>query len=311
MLRIRPFIARFAFVIVAASSQSGIAFAAEQSRVFERVLPMDIKEPKYFLSVAVSAGDIFIGYIRDDRLTIYAYGKDASGKYLPAEYFKNKLVIEQKGSHVSVRESADIGSLLSSTYSVYYRIDIPYRTEVESTVSGTGNQTLMGAYGPVTLVSGTGDIDAEYVRFAAIHASTGKGNVSCIRDLEVDAETGNGNITLMEDRNSKALVKSGHGKIEIGGARGTVDGSTDTGSIHIRAVPWDDWQLKSGSGLIRLELPPKQKFEIDASSDSGEIDVERDDMQKPEGDVHNLHEQVNGGGKHIAAHSIKGGISIE
>jgi DUF4097 and DUF4098 domain-containing protein YvlB len=166
-------------------------------------------------------------------------------------------------------------------------------------------------YGPAKLETQFGDIDATFVRFAPVQARTQKGNISCIRAFGVDAETGAGNISLQETGNSKIAVKSGRGKIEITGARGTVDGSTDAGSLHIRAVLRDDWRLNSRSGSIRIELPKESKFEIDANSDSGEIDVERDDMERPESEIQHLHQQVNGGGKHIVAHSVKGSISVE
>ena len=81
--------------------------------------------------------------------------------------------------------------------------------------------------------------------------------------------------------------------------------------LHIKAVPSDDWQLRSNSGNIRIELPPEAKFEIDAHSDSGEVAVDREDVQKPDTDVRQLHQRVNGGGKHITARSVKGSIFIE
>jgi len=305
-------ISRFVCVsaAIAALSPVAVSFASEQAQLFQRTFVTSIDQP-VSLSVTVSGGSVTIGYSRDDEVDIYAFGKDAGGKDLPAEFFQNKLFIEQKENSVWVREIPGVGSLLGALYSIDYRIDVPYRTEVDSTVFGAGNQSLEGVYGPAKLTSGAGDIDAKYVRFAPVEAKTGKGNISCTRCFEVNAETGEGNINLLEDGNSKALVKSGRGRIEIGGVRGTIVAATQAGALHIKAVPSDDWQLKSGSGNIRVELPPQAKFELEASSDSGEINIERDDMQKPVGEVHHLHEQVNGGGTHILARSVKGSISIE
>lgn len=319
----------FSFAIVAASL-GGVADATEQVSLFQRTLPTELKDP-VTLSVSISRGNVEIGYARDDEVAIYASGQDASGKYLPEEFFKKNLVIDQKDNHVSIRDSLAPDSLLldqkdnpvstrdspapdslvSALYTLHYRIDVPYRTEVDSTVSGVGNQTLTGVYGPARLVSGAGDIIAMYVRFAPLDARTGKGNISCTRCFGVNAETAEGNITLIDDGNSKAMVKTGRGRIEVGGANGTFDGSTDAGMLHIKAVPLDDWQLRSNSGTIRVELPPEAKFEIDAHSDSGEVAIEREDMQKPDTDAHQLHQQVNGGGKHITVGSVKGSISIE
>lgn len=309
MRGIRFFIACSA-VAVTALSGTGVAFASEQIPVFQRILPTDIKDPAT-VSVAVSRGNVTIGYSRDDQVAVYASGKDGGGKDLPVEFFRKNLVIEQKGNSVSIRDSSSAETLLSSLYSIDYQIDVPYRTAIDSVVSGTGNQSLTGVYGPAKLVTGAGNIDAQYVRFARLDARTGKGNISCTRAFEVNAETGEGNITLLENGNSKAVIKSGRGKLDVGGARGAVDGATDAGTLHIRAVPSDDWQLKSSSGNIRIELPSKAKFELDASSDSGTIEVGRDNMQNADADMHHLHQQVNGGGKHIVARTIKGSISIE
>lgn len=310
MHRIRRFIVRSA-VAITALSQGNVASSAERMPEFQRILTTSIEAP-VTVSFAVSSGNVTIAYSSDDQVALYAFGKDSNGKYLPEEFFKKKLSIEQKENSISIREITTPGSLVGSLYTTNYRLDVPYRTAIDSTVSGSGNQTLGGIYGPATLVSGAGDIDAQYVRFAPVHASTGKGNISCSRDFGVDAETGDGNITLTEDGPSKAVVKSGRGKIEVGGARGSFDGSTDAGILHIKALLTDDWQLKSSSGSIRIELPAQAKFEVEASTDSGQINIEREDMQRPkEEEAHHLHQQVNGGGKHIVVHSSKGSISFE
>jgi len=306
----RGFFIASSAVAITALSRIGVAFASEPIPVFQRTLPTDIKEYTT-LDVAVSRGNVEISYSREGQIAVHASGKDAGGKDLPVEFFAKTLVIEQKGNSVSIRDALSADSLLSSLYSVDYRIDVPRRTTVDSEVSGTGNQSLLGVSGPATLISGTGDIAAVYVHFAPIYARTGKGNISCTRAFAVNAETGDGNITLMESGNSEAVVKKGRGKIEVGGARGTVYGSTDAGTLHVRAVPWSDWQLKSKSGSIRIELPRKAKFDVEASSGSGQVDVGRYDIQNAGGTVHHLHQQVNGGGKHIVARSISGRISIE
>lgn len=286
--------------------------AGAQIPAFQRTLATSIKEP-VTLNVALFEGNVSIGYSREGQVAIYAFGKDATGKELPEAFFKNKLVIEQKENRISVQDFGYIsaGSVLGVLYDLNYRIDVPYRTEVYSTVSGNGNQRLIGVAGPATLKSGAGDIEAMQVRFAPLQASTGKGNISCTRVLQVDAETGEGNITLMEDGASKALVKRGRGKIEVAGARGSFEGSTDAGTLHIKAVLHGNWQLRSASGNIRVELPPKSGFEVDAGTLSGLISIERDDMQQPDAEGHELHQQVNGGGKRIEARSMKGSISIE
>jgi DUF4097 and DUF4098 domain-containing protein YvlB len=195
--------------------------------------------------------------------------------------------------------------------SIQYKIDVPTRTEVSSTIVGAGNQTLIGIMGPARVVTGSGDITISYIGSGLVRARTEQGKISCVRVAELEAETGSGNITLLEDGPSKAMVKKGSGTIDVGGAKGRFTGSTDRGDLHIKAVPWDDWLLSSTSGNIRIELPPKARFELDAATKAGEISLERVDMDKPDTVASQYHRTVNGGGKRIQVRSDSGNIFIE
>jgi len=50
---------------------------------------------------------------------------------------------------------------------------------------------------------------------------------------------------------------------------------------------------------------------LDADSVSGSISVERDDMQKPASEIHELRQEVNGGGRRVSAHSTTGNVYIQ
>jgi hypothetical protein len=164
--------------------------------------------------------------------------------------------------------------------------------------------------GPVSALTGRGDINVSYVSKelvaqagagnldlqvigARAEAKTGNGNISCTRAVQgVTAETQEGDITLMVVGASSATVKAGWGRISVGGARCNLLSSTDAGELHIKAVPHGDWQLRSASGTVRVELPPSAKFEGDALSNSGTISVERDDIPRPD-NTHHLHAASN------------------
>jgi len=109
---------------------------------------------------------------------------------------------------------------------------------------------------------------------------------------------------------STAIVKKGNGRIDVGGARSSFVGSTDAGDLHVKAIPHDDWQLTSTSGSVRLEVPPTAKFELDASTNTGEFQVERDDLATSDYDVHRFHQKFNGGGTRIQANTESGRIVI-
>jgi DUF4097 and DUF4098 domain-containing protein YvlB len=144
-----------------------------------------------------------------------------------------------------------------------------------------------------------------------VDATTGRGNISCSRAAQgVSAETGDGDISLMVVGASEARVKRGTGRIDVGGVRGTLVASTDTGDLHVKAVPHDDWQLSSVSGTVRVELPPAAKFDLNALTESGTFIIGRDDLQKPDAEVRNFTQRVNGGGKRIELRTDAGRIVI-
>ncbi|HLJ91223.1 MAG TPA: DUF4097 family beta strand repeat-containing protein [Candidatus Angelobacter sp.] len=278
------------------------------SYFFHRALDLSIAEP-FSLDVALSSGDITFSYGRENQLLIEASAKDAAGNRVPEEFFRNGLLIEQVANRIVVRGRPDL-STISSLMKVQYQFYVPFQTDLISRVDA-GNQDLVGIAGPAKLISGLGDIQATSVTRALLEARTGQGKISCSRVARVIAETGAGNITLMEDGPSKATVKKGRGKIEVGGARGFFEGSTDGGDIHIKAVLHGEWRLNSVSGNIRIEVPPKAAFNFDAKTSSGQVLIDRDDMQKPSDEERDSVQQVNGGGKLLQARSVSGRISIQ
>jgi DUF4097 and DUF4098 domain-containing protein YvlB len=144
-----------------------------------------------------------------------------------------------------------------------------------------------------------------------VEAHAGQGNISCTRAAQgVSADTGDGDISLMVVGPSTATVKKGSGRVDVGGARDSLVVSTDEGDLHVRAIPHDDWQLSSASGNVRLEFPPGAKLELDASTATGEFQVDRDDIARPNPNVRRLSQKVNGGGKRIAVHTGSGRILI-
>jgi len=303
------------------SLESGSAQSVDE---FHRTLAVSAAEP-VTLDIEVARGDVQVLYSREGQVSIagYAHASSAASNH---DFFKAVLTIEQNGNHLRICHVSN-PAYPEEGISVLYRIDVPYRTEVTAKVT-YGTQTLSGIMGPVKIVTRKGDIKASYVSKGLqaeiesgnldlevigehVQAKTVTGNISCRRLAQgISAETGDGNITLMVVGPSTAIVKSGTGRIEAGGVRGTLIASTYAGDVHIKAVPHDDWQLSSSSGNIRLELPPAARFELDASTNSGEFQVNRDDVETPHSDARHLYQKVNGGGRHIQAHSGNGRIVI-
>jgi hypothetical protein len=291
---------------------------------FHQTLAVSAIEP-VTLDIEIARGEVQVLYSRDGQVSITGFAQ-ASSSGLNSNYFKAVLTVEQNGNHLKIRHVSN-PVYLEEGINVLYRIDVPYRTVVTSKVDN-GRQTISGVMGPVKVVTRKGDIKASYLSKGLqaevetgnldlevigehVEAKTGKGNISCTRLAQgVTAETEEGDIALMVVGPSTATVKSGTGRIEAGGVRGTFFASTSAGDLHVQAVPHDDWQLTSASGNVRFELPPAARFDLDASTNSGELQINRDDIARPLSDVRHFHQQVNGGGKRIQAHTGSGRIVI-
>lgn len=292
---------------------------------YHRTLQVTITDP-VILDVHLADGELQIAYSRDEQVSIVATARTHAGTKPSEEFLTAPILVEQNGNRVTIRNSTGAGSA-ERMVRMTCRIDAPYWTEVHS-VMDNGKQTVTGIMGPVKAQTGKGDIKVSYVSKGAlaeagsgnldlevigarVEARTGDGDISCIRAIQgVEAETGDGDIVLTVVGPSKATVKKGNGRIEVGGARGGFIGSTAGGELRIRAAPHDNWRLSSVSGSIRIELPPKAMFELNATTNSGEVLIKRDDMESPNANVRNFHQKVNGGGKRIEAHTESGKIMI-
>jgi hypothetical protein len=298
---------------------------AQSAREYHRTLPVTSADP-VTLDVHLSEGELQIAYGRDEQVSIVAIARVPAGTKVGDESPEAPISVEQDGNHVQVRNPSGAGSA-TEKIKIVCRIDVPYRTEVRSVVDN-GKQTITGIMGPVKTQTKNGDIKVSYISKGAlaeadsgnldlevigarVEARTGAGAISCIRALQgVDAETGDGDIVLIVVGPSKATVKKGTGRIEVGAARGGFIGSTVGGNLRVKAAPHDDWRLSSVSGNIRVELPQAAKFDVDATTSSGEVLINRDDMERPNASVRNLRQKVNGGGNRIEAHTESGNIVI-
>ncbi len=276
------------------------------------------------LEVAIPKGEVTIVQGGDDRMVITA-GLQANRTHPASSSAIPSVTVEQNGTHIQVRYVYDHAVTEPASHAISVRIEAPRRAEVISSM-GFGDLTMVGVDGPVkadtttghinisyalndvSVQVGSGEIDIEAVS-GRVRANVDHGNISCTRVPEwVSAETGEGDITLRVVGPSEAKVRKGGGRIDMGGARGTLVATTDTGDLHVKAVPHQDWQLSSASGRIRVEMPESAGFEINAVTKTGNISVQRPDMDNDAS--HAVMQKVNGGGRRIQIRSQEGNIVI-
>jgi len=315
-------LARLAWLGTLASS-CGTLCLAQHGAQWHKAIAVSVTQP-VTLDVHLLDGDLQIAYVHEGEVSIVAQVQPSDGNNVPTDFLCNVLVIEANANKIDIQQRPfEIGRKLN----VSYRIDVPYRTEVQSSLS-SGKQMITGVMGPVNAHTDRGDIHISYVA-KAVSAQTGTGNVSlevigeranvaarvgnisCGRIAQgVNAETGDGDISLSVVGPSEAKVRDGGGRIDVGGVRGTLVASTDTGDLHVKAVPHDNWQLSSASGAIRIELPPTSRFDLDVMTNSGELVIGRDDLPKPTAGGRQLNHGANGGGKRIKVRSKSGRIVV-
>ena len=278
------------------------------------------------LDVNISSGDLQIIYGRDGQVSISAVARASSETKLADDFFSAVLAIDQEGNHLTIHQVPRSSDRYKGI-SVSYRIDVPYRTEVISELK-RGKQNISGILGPVKVMAGDGDIKASYISKGLqaraengnldlqvigehVEAKTANGNISCVRVAQgVSAETGSGDISFLVVGPSTATVTRGTGRVDVQGARGSLTGSTDQGDLHVKAIPRDDWHLASGSGTVHVELPAVTNVMLNASTTSGELQVDRDDMARPDPDAHLFRHEAIGGGKRIEVHTASGRIVV-
>ncbi len=297
---------------------------AQRVPEFQRTLAVTPAEP-VTLDVDVPVGEVHVSYGSDGEVSIAVSAKaDKAGiadRVSPAP-----LNIEQSGNQIVIRSPHTSDG--EERISLLYRIDVPYRTKLTSKLH-IGKQSITGLLGPVDAATDKGDIKAAYISKEVeahigvgnldlqvigghVEAVVGEGNITCTRLPQgVSAETADGDITLAVVGPSTAIVKNGTGRIDIGGARDTLVGATKMGDIHVKAIPHREWQLSSASGTIRVELPLSAGFDLEASTGTGELQFDRDDMTRVDANIREFHHAINGGGERITLHTDSGRIAVQ
>jgi DUF4097 and DUF4098 domain-containing protein YvlB len=132
----------------------------------------------------------------------------------------------------------------------------------------------------VKVATGNGPVSVEGLGGASeVQATTGNGRVRVSgTDGFVRVTTGNGDVDV---RDAKAAVRvvTGNGRINVVTAQGPVEARTGNGDVDVQisALRADEsMTFSSGSGTLRVTLPPGYNGDLDATTGNGEIRSEFD-----------------------------------
>ncbi|MCY4028762.1 MAG: DUF4097 family beta strand repeat-containing protein [Acidobacteria bacterium] len=125
----------------------------------------------------------------------------------------------------------------------------------------------------------------------------------------VEATTGAGSIDLTTV-GVAADVQTGAGPVGIAGLGTALRARTGSGWIRVAGAPGGAWDLSTGSGGIRIDLPEDAAFEVDARTRSGDVRTEHPVVARDEMRRGWLQGTVRGGGPMVTLRAGSGSIAI-
>ena len=139
---------------------------------------------------------------------------------------------------------------------------------------------------------------------------TGSGDVAVAGDTgAVEATTGAGSIDLTSV-GGDADVHTGAGPIVVAGLGTALRARSGSGRIRVAGAPGGAWDLSTGSGGIRIDLPEDAAFEVDARTSSGDVRTEHPVVARDETRRGRLQGTVRGGGPLVTLRTGSGSIAI-
>lgn len=215
---------------------------------------------------------------------------------------KIEIVAEQSGARITVeaRKPAAMQSL--------FGLKVSPSAKIVATVPRQCN---------VVVRTGDGAISIERIA-GRVEMNSGDGSL-LVRGLTgaLKAHTGDGSLRF-QDIQGSVDVDTGDGGGEVTGKLSAVRLRTGDGAVTVRAEDGsamaDGWEIRTGDGGIRLELPQDFAAELDASTGDGRVWVTGFD--EPAGATEDegrgeLRRSIGAGGKLLRLRSGSGGISVK
>ena len=250
------------------------------------------------LSVFSGSGSIHLHPGNDTQVHIKAHLHAEAGGWFSGgsgdvdhrlEQIANNPPIEQNGNDLQIGERQN--------RELYRNISIDYEVTVPR------GATLFAH-------TGSGDVQIDDVGLS-LKADTGSGSLR-LHGVHGPAalHTGSGDIDLEEAAPGDVKADTGSGSIHLRGLSGGLQAQTGSGDMEIEGRPAADWRLQTGSGSIRLKLPQDARFNLTATTGSGDIHVRQPLLSSGSFNGHHVTGSVNGGGPALRAGTGSGDIDI-
>ena len=269
---------------------STAAFASDSR--FERTLNVSAQPDLY---VSTRSGDITIHAGSDNQ--IHVVGRVHTGWSLFGMSSVEDVIrqtqanppIVQDGNSIRIGITGDRGRGISVDYDITAPVGVALNLH---SASGDIVVSHVGRY--LSASSGSGDIRANGISGPA------------------DLSTGSGDIELEQTGQGDVKAKSGSGDIKIHGLNGSLTARDGSGDITAGGRIVGGGNLANGSGDIKLHLPADARFNLEASTGSGDIHVNFPGApRQDDGSRHHLTASINGGGATLEVRTGSGDVEID
>jgi DUF4097 and DUF4098 domain-containing protein YvlB len=145
---------------------------------------------------------------------------------------------------------------------------------------------------------------------------TGSGNVRG-HELSgpVKVKAGSGDIELEEIGAGDVDIRTGSGNITVSGINGGFRAEAGSGNIHGKGLPKNMWSVRAGSGNVTLYVPSDAAFDVDISSNSGNVTLGHPVSTTIQGRVQESRKsvvgKVRGGGPMVSVHTSSGNVQVD
>ena len=211
------------------------------------------------------------------------------------------------------------GNSIHIDYTNYHNISIDYEITTPSetvvrTRTGSGDVTLEGLRGTMDLQSGSGDFRLRELS-GEVRVETGSGDVRAEKIAgPFTAHAGSGNIRLEETGGGDVSARTGSGNVELRGVKGAVRAESGSGDQRVEGTPTASWNIRTGSGNAELRVPSEAAFDLDLSTNSGTVVLDKPVTTTVQGRVQesrrHIEGKVHGGGPLVSVHTGSGDVHI-
>lgn len=233
--------------------------------------------------------------------------------------------IEQNGNSIHIGHIAD--EALRNNISISYEVTVPKDTSLQAR-TGSGDQRVSDINGPVRVNTGSGNVTISNVG-SEVRANAGSGDLTIssvqgrtytetgsgnIRALGIaggfDARAGSGDITFEQTASGSVRAETGSGNIRLHNVSGGVEAGAGSGDVQVEGKIASDWRIHTGSGEVEVKLPSDAKFNIDARSNSGNVEVHHPVTMQGSFKRNHIEGTVNGGGTLLDISTGSGTIRV-